>query len=157
MAWNTLTTFADGGTPTATLMNLYLDNMEWLHAPPTAKYELGGTTNLTTTSTTWGTITGFSTALVTSGGNIFALFSGAIDNLEIDLSVDGTRLCSTGSAGTGSIVNDGATLNLTTHNLPVLYSTIAAGTHTFAVEWKATAATGTLYADYQPRFDVREL
>lgn len=152
MPWNTsLTTFADGGTPTAAQFNAYLENISWLHAPPEQTIEYTGA-DLTTTSLTWGTLTGFSTALVCTGAKILALLACTGDNVDLDISCNGTRLCSTGTAGTASARIDQTGAYAQGINLPVLYEGLAAGTHTFAVEWKATAGTGTIYGSYQPRF-----
>lgn len=158
MPWNTsLTTFADGGTPTASQFNQYTENIEWLHAPPKATIEFSGTADFTTTSTTWGTLSGFSTAVVCTGAKILALLCCTGNNVDLDLSLDGTRLCSTGTAGTASARVDQATDSVNGVNLPVLYEGVTAGTHTFAVQWKASSATATIYAAYSPRFFVREL
>src|SRR5690242_19004092 len=130
--------------------------MNWLHALPKASYEQTGTADLTTTSLTWGTISSnFATTIVTTGEKVFALFSATLDNLDIDISVDGTRLCSSGTAGSASLRGDAAAAYVQGHNLPVLYENLASGTHTFAVQWKATAGTGTIFGSYAPRFDVR--
>jgi hypothetical protein len=68
--WNNpLPTFTNGGTPTATQLNQYLQNMEWLHALPKSHYEQSSTADVTTSGTTWGTINAnFATTIVTSGG-----------------------------------------------------------------------------------------
>lgn len=158
MAWTTtLTTFSDGGTPTAAQLNPYFDNIEWLHSPPNAKFESGSASDYTTTSTNWGTIeANFSTTLVTYGENVFALFEGVINLLELDMYVDGSRFNGTGTAGTGSIRDDNSVIDALV-NMPVLFDSLAAGTHTFAMGWKATSATGSLRAAYRPRFFVRAL
>ncbi len=159
MTWNNpLPTLADGGTPTAVQLNQFLENLNWLHAPPKAAFEYTGTADLTTTSLTWGTISSnFATTIVTTGERVLAWFSATLDNLDIDISLDGTRLCSSGTAGSASLRGDALAAFAMGYNLPVLYDVLPAGTHTFAVQWKATAGTGTIYASYQPRFYVRAL
>lgn len=159
MGWNNpLPTLADGGTPTAAQFNQYRENMNWLRSPPKAAFEYSGTADLTTTSLTWGTISSsFATAIVTTGEDVLVLFSATLDNLDIDISLDGTRLCSSGTAGSASLRGDAVGVFVNGYNLPVLYDNLAAGTHTFAVQWKATAGTGTIFAGYQPRFYVRAL
>lgn len=157
MAWSTLPTLADGGTPTAAQLNQYKGNLDYLHSQRKYNYEYSGTTNFTTTGTTWGTISSdFIGTIVTSGGHLFALLSGVTQQLELDISLNGTRLCSTAAAGTGSLRMDN-TGYAEIMNLPVLYNNLAAGTYVVAAQWKATSGTGTLDASYRPRFHVREL
>lgn len=157
MPWNTLTSFADGGTPTHTQINRMNENMEWLKAPPTASFVDTAGTDYTTTSATWGTISSsFSKTLVTTGGHVLALFSASARRLDLDISMDGTRVTSSGTAGTGMFRDN--TGNFKNVNLPYVWDNLAAGTHTFAVQWKVPAAvTGTIEGAYQPRFYVREL
>lgn len=157
MPWSTLPTLSDGGTPTASDFNKYKGNLDYLHSQRSYNYEYSGTTNFTTTSTNWGTISSdFAGTIVTSGGHLLALFSGVINQLELDISLNGTRLCSTSAAGTGSARCENSAYT-ETYNLPVLYANLPAGTYVVAAQWKATSGTGTLDASYRPRFHAREL
>lgn len=156
--WHNLSNFLTDEIPAASDLNEILDNMEWLHAPPTGKYEQSSATDLTTASGTWAVISSdFEITITTSGGNVLCLFMGAIDNLDIDFSLDGTRLTTTTTTGAGAIRNDGAAAFTQSVMLPVLYTGVAAGSHTFAVQWKASSGTGTLAGAFQPRFYAREL
>jgi hypothetical protein len=157
MAWNTLPTLSDGGTPTATNLNQINENMEWLKAPPTISFQDTIGSDYTTTSATWGTVSAdFVGTLVTTGGYVEGLFSGSVRRLDLDWSVNGTRVTSTGTAGTGMFRNN-QTLFVNT-NLPYMWDNLPAGTYVFAMQWKVPAVvTGAIEGAYKPRFYVREL
>lgn len=157
MAWNSLPTLANGGTPTFSQMNMFLENLEWLDAPPTDSYAYTGTANYTTSSTNWASISSdFELSLVTSGGHVLVGASVGATRAEFDVRVDGTRLGTSPSAsGTGIMRNN--TTAQEQMNMMLFLPGLSAGTHTFNLEWKATTATATIDADYQPRFFAREL
>lgn len=159
MTWHSsLTTFTDGGTPTASQINQYLDNMEVLHSQNKFSYEYTGTADFSISGTTsYGTISGFDGTLVTNGGYVEVLFSAVARRCEFDLQVDGTRWAGTAVAGTGSIATNEAAYwaNI---NWPLVITDLSAGTHTFRMLSKALSGTaGDILAAYQPRFSVREL
>lgn len=157
MPWNTLPTLVDGGTPTHTNINQINENLEWLKAPPKDSFEDTAGVDYTTTSAAWGTISGdFVGTVVTTGGLVEGLWSGSVRRLDLDWSVDGTRVTSSGTAGTGMFRNNQALFVNT--NLPYMWDDLPAGTHVFAMQWKVPAAvTGTIEGAYKPRFYVREL
>lgn len=157
MPWyDPLPTLTNGGTPTHTDLNKFRDNGEWLHALPKDSHVQTSDTDLTTTATTWASISAnFEKTLVTSGGNVLALIELSITNLEIDLDVDGTRLGST-PATTGAGI---ARVELQRRSLflPIFLDNLSAASHTFKVMWKATSGTGTIFGALRPRFYVRQL
>lgn len=157
MPWNTLPTLSNGGTPTHTNLNQFVENMEYLRAPNVTGFEDTAGTDYTTTSATWGTISSdFSKTLVTTGGHVLGIFSGSVRRLDLDWSVNGTRVTSTGTAGTGLMRNNDALFVNT--NMPYLWDSLPAGTYTFSVQWKVPAVvTGTIEGAYKPRFHVREI
>lgn len=156
MPWNILTTLPDGGTPTHTNINQIVENMEWLKAPPDYSFKDTVGSDYTTTSASWGTVPSFVGTVVTTGGLVEGLFSGSVRRLDLDWSVDGVRVTSSGTAGTGLFRNNDSLFVNT--NLPYMWDDLAAGTHVFAVQWKVPAAvTGTIEGAYKPRFYVREL
>lgn len=149
-----LPTFTDGVAPSAADLNKLLDNMEWLHAPPADKFEYSGA-NLTTTSTTWASIgASWEKTIVTSGGYVLLLLAVQVRFLYIDIEVDGARL---GHATTGLGTYAGSFQHQIYIPRPIF--NLAAGSHTFKAMWaRNTAGTpGTLFADQQPRFYVREM
>lgn len=157
MPWNTLPTLTDGGTPTHTNLNQIVENLEWMKSPPTLSFQDTIGSDYTTTSLTWGTISAsFSGTLVTTGGYVEGLFSGSCRRVDLDWSVNGTRVTSTGTAGTGMFRNNN--ILLTNTNLPYLWDDLPAGTYVFAMQWKSpTGLTSLVEGAYKPRFYVREL
>jgi len=157
MAWQTLPTLSNGGTPSHTDLNKFLGNLEYLHDPLFDSYEPTADTDLSTTSTTWASISSdYELSLTTSGGDVFILFAGAFRRLEIDISIDGTRLGSApATTGLGIARNDIA--NYSNFLLPVYVTGLSAGAHTFHGVWKASSALGgTLLGANRPRFWVYE-
>lgn len=156
MAWNTLPSLVDGNTPTHTDLNKFIDNLEWMHNPPSDSYFPTVDTNLTTVSTNWASISSdFEITISTSGGYVFFLLCLHISNLEIDIDVNGTRLGSTpASTGTGLAR---VTANSRSIILPGLLTNLSAGSNTLKAMWKATSGTGTISGGFRPRFFVREL
>jgi hypothetical protein len=156
MPWNTLAAFS--ATPTAAQINTYLQNLEWLRSPPKDSFEYTGGTDYTTTTATWADISAdFSHTFTTSGGYVLVLFSAAIKRLEIDIRVDGTRMgAAPTTTGTGLARVD--TDFVTQCTLPILLTSLSAGSHTISAQWKYTGAgTGTIAAANAPRFYCREL
>lgn len=157
MTWHdNLTDFTDAvSIPTAAQLNEFLDNLEWLHAPPTDSYEAPQGSDFTTTATTWAAISSdFTRTITTSGGLVLVVFSAVIFQAEIDFRIDGVRWGSApDTTGSGSARE---TFHHRLINLPVLLN-LAAGAHTISVEWKATSGTATIYTSYRPRLDIREL
>lgn len=157
MTWPTLTNFSDGNTPTAAQLNDYLTAMEHLHDPPTISYTEPQGSNLTTTATTWADVSAnFSLQLTTTGGLTLVVLIMSINNLDIDVSVNGTRRGTSGVSGAG-IATARHGIAIETCTLP-FFVQLSAGTHTFAAQWRVpSAGTGTIYVSNAPRMFVREL
>ena len=161
MAWNDpLPVGTDGvSVPTATDLNKYRENLEYLHSPNKVEFvETNDSSNLTTTATTWAVISAsYSLSLTTVGGLVLVLLNLMVGNLDIDIEVDGTRLGTSGVSGAGSFSWPNG-VDMTMCNIPVMLYTLSAGAHTFKAMWKVpSAGTGTLYTQMRPRFRVREL
>ncbi len=105
MTWNTLTGYVDGNTPVAADLNKYLQNMEHLHTAPVSSYaETNEASDLTTTSTTWADIgSSWNKTFTTEGGRVLVLLSCTIQNLQLDFEMDGTRLGTAGTGGSGAM------------------------------------------------------
>lgn len=155
MPWNNpLPTFTDGVAPTAAQLNDILENLEWLHAPPSDSFEYSGA-DLTTTSTTFASISSdFELAVTTTGGHVFCLLVAHARFLYFDIEIDGARLGGTNGIAVVSTTSFGAQVQI-----PHMIFNLAAGAHTFKAMWKreTSGTPGIIYADVMPRFYVREL
>lgn len=164
MTWTTPRTWSTGELVTASLLNTHLrDNLDALKNPPSASYLADESANYTTTSTSFVDVdaTDFSFTLDTGGGDVLVTFNGVVGGsgtVFFDVEVDGVRF-----AGDDGITR---TINGSTHALSfvILVEGLAAGSHTFRLQWKVSASTGTLYAgagtsnfDVHPQFWAREV
>lgn len=142
--------------------------------PPNAEYTADESSDYTTNSTSWVDVdaTNFVLTITTQGGPVLIGFDGNVacnhvsNSVYFDVDIDGTRLG--GDDGLKRIANpDAATAN---RLMPVEFHrlvNLAAGEHTFTLQWKNTATssfTTTLYAgagtsgaDLHPQFFVVEL
>lgn len=154
MTWTTPPSFASLAVPTAAQLNTYVTDLTHLHTPVVNSYEETGTSNLTTTSTTFADIPNFTTTFTMSGGYALCFFSAVVGNVSLDYNVDGTRR---GDATLGSLCWRTGTDAMTV-TMPLLLTGLSAGSHTISVQWRVpTAGTATIYANYRPRFFVVQL
>lgn len=147
MAWTTPTTRATNLLVTASIWNTDLvDNLNWLK---NRTYDVITISTTTTTSATFGAMTGASITLTnTSGGRVLLWFTGTIQhsgvqNVTLDFAIDGTKQ---GNATNGLQVMTIAGAN---YSMPVCMVFLtdtapSAGSHTYTIHWKTTAATATL-------------
>lgn len=170
MAWTTPKTWATNDPMDASTLNTHVrDNLNALKAPPTASYKLNESANYSTTSTSFADIDAANLALTitTTGGDVLVVFAGSFSNgggaayVYVDFAVDGTRqglddgvLCLY-SPSASSMLNG---------SFAWLVTGLAAGSHTFKLQWKSSGGTITLYAgagtasvDLHPKFWVREV
>jgi hypothetical protein len=167
MPWTTPKTWVNSEPLTAVDLNTHLrDNLNALHAPPSAAYQLNETANYTTTSTTFVNVDNtdgkLSLTLTTTGGAVmigffgYAYASGNTGFLDVEL--DGTRIG--GDDGLVVFYN-----NIATTSFVLLKTGLSAGSHTFKLQWKVAgggtatlyAGAGTIGADVHPQFWVREV
>lgn len=162
--WTTPKTWTNEAL-TSSDMNTHLrDNLLALKSPPTDSYICNEVSDYATVQTTFVDVDAANLALTitTTGGDVLISFHGHIyangGICSLDVDVDGTRI------GT----NDGITNVYTAYHQAVsftrLLTGLAAGTHTFTLQWKTSAGTATLYAgagtanhDHHPQFWVREI
>lgn len=164
MTWTTPRTWSTGELVTASLLNTHLrDNLDALKNPPSDSYLANESANYTTTSTSFVDVdaTNLVFTLDTGGGDVQVAFNGVVGGngtVYFDVEVDGVRF-----AGDDGITR---TINGSTHALSfiILVEGLAAGSHTFKLQWKVSASTGTLYAgagtanfDVHPQFWAREV
>jgi hypothetical protein len=100
------------------------------------------------------------------GEDIFVSFHGCVANsgtnqeAYFDVDVNGSRI-SDGDGIAATTIPSGQVAMVSFHRI---ITTLAAGTHTFKLQWKVSSNTGTLYAgagtssfDLHPQFYVREM
>lgn len=149
--YTTLTAKNPGDQLTDTLMNQIIANIDFLRNPPLNSYAPGlADANITTTSTSFVDLTGYSIS-VTSQGNPMLIFFMArtAGNTRFDFLVDGVSITGD-SDGVGGA---GATQSSTTI---VRRVQPAAGARTFKVQWRSTSGTVTLYPAGLSQFYVVE-
>ncbi len=160
MAYTAPVNFVSGNPLLETELNLLQDNFRALKDPPSDNYVLNEVSDYTTTSTTFVDVdaTNLALTILTTGGDVLVHFHGVGTDAVIlfDVDVDGVR-----DGG-----DDGFT-RLTTVG-PMSFTRLIAGlsaaSHTFKLQWRVVAGTGTLYAgagtsnaDVHPQFWAREV
>jgi hypothetical protein len=182
MGWSSPATRVTGDLISASIYNTdIIGNLLALKSPPSAKYNIDEASDYTASSTSFTNVDNadLSLTITTTGGDVMVHFhgtvktasSGATQNARIyfDLEVDGSReggndgICM--AAGSDSAA-DGNTLRQVSFTR--LITGLSSGSHTFKLQWKVSAATGTptgtLYAaagtaslDLHPQFWCREV
>lgn len=168
MAYTQPTTRNTGDSITASVWNTDLvDNIIALKNPPSAQYTANEAANWTTTSTSFVDVdtTDLSLAITTTGGDVMIGWcgnvSGANINIHFDVTMDGTRIATddgiVGVFATTTVLNAAV-------SFVRLVTNVAAGSHTYKLQWKVNSGTGTLYGgagtangDVHPQFWVREV
>jgi hypothetical protein len=171
MAYTTVPTIADTDI-TASFMNTYVrDNQRAIKDPPSQNYESNEGANYTRTGSGFVNVdTDFNFSITTTGGDVLVSFIGnAIctsgGGLPVvgyfDVLVDSTRIINNANAGLAVIQNV-----MTLCQFSYLVTGLAAGVHTFNLQWSLADGvnTLTLYAgagtgsyDLHPQFWVREI
>lgn len=160
-------TFTTGELITKTILDAEIrDNIGALKSPGSGYSLIDEAADYSSTSTTFVNIDGtdLSLTIVTAGGILMAYFTGTVYQVAttvrgyFDITVDGTR----------QALDDGFVVAEVTANprficFAVPLIGVAAGSHTFAVQWKVNAGTIGMYAgagtasfDVHPRFVVVE-
>ena len=106
--------------------------------------------DLTTSSTSFVDATGLTTTITTGAHRCVVIFTaaghapGVNNNMAVDLAIDGTRQGQT----YGLVITQAANANVHNENLSFVYVTdaLSAGSHTFKIQWRVDAGTGTLFA-----------
>jgi hypothetical protein len=170
--WTAPRTWAVGELVTAALLNTHLrDNLEALKVPPTALHNVNQGSDYQTTSTSFVNVdaTNLALTIVTGGGDVLIGFYGFVNVAAgakfayFDVEIDGVRMA--GDDGLVAANSQQSANQAFCVSFVTLKQGLAAGTHTFKLQWKATsAATLTLYAgagttalDLHPQFWVREV
>lgn len=171
MAYTSPTTWTAGQLITANDLNTQLrDNMIALKDPNSASYDFNEASDYTTTSTTFANIDatagkGSLSITLAVQADVFIWFHGLFGNSStgvicLDVTMDGTRI----GGDDGMIAGPGVA-----QAIPLSFfrikTAVAAGSHTFNIQWKISSGTATLYAgagtggshDLHPEFGVREM
>lgn len=170
MAYTQPTTRNTGDSITASVWNTdIVDNIIALKNPPSAQYTANEAANWTTTSTSFVDVDGtdLSLAITTTGGDVMIGFHGNVSSLNnyvwFDVTMDGTRI-GTDDGFMGIYATSSTNIMVSPVSFVRLVTNVAAGSHTFKLQWKASAGTITLYAgagtangDVHPQFWVREV
>lgn len=165
MTWTSPATWSVGQLVTAADLNTQLrDNLLALKNPPTAHYKLNESANYTTNSTVFVDVdaTKLALTIVTSGGDVLVGFAGSLlgtSRAYLDVAVDGVAFG--GDDGIMLVQNTGASVGA---SFVILVTGLAAGSHTFKLQYKVDSGSATLYAgagttshDLHPQFWAREV
>lgn len=174
MAWTEPKTWTAEPLVASDLNTHLRDNLNEIKDPPTDHYEPNELTDYSTTSASFVNVDGTNLALTitTSGGDVMVAFHGYVrpgnnsDQVYFDVELDtvGNRI----GGDDGIIAAMRAASGGTPTRIPIsfvrLITGLAAGSHTFKLQWKVSGGTGELYAgagtsgaDLHPQFWVREV
>lgn len=166
MAWTQAKTW--GNEPlVAGDMNTHLrDNLEALKDPPQGGTDIDNVSDYSTTSSTFVDVdaTDFSTTITTHGSDVLVTLcvtvAGATNYAFFDIEVDGTRV----GADDGILKKHCDSTAPDSMTLYYWVKGLAAGSHTFALQWKASTGTIKLYGgqgaagtQLHGQWDVREV
>lgn len=157
--WTTPRTWAMNELVTESLLNQQLrDNLEYLSSRPFAEYQW--TSSYTTTSTSFIAVdsTNLRLSLTTNGGDVLVLLAASASNNTsgadnfLDVAVNGVR-----KGGVNGIYgfDTASTNNPFNVSVPIIIDGLAAGSHTFELQWRTSA--GTLTLNSYGRFSVKEI
>lgn len=168
MSWAPPQDWDDGNLMGATKLNLDVRNNELaLKAPPSYSFVPDEDANYSLAAGAWEAVDAdnMSVALATGGGDVFVGFHGTfscntlVPLLRIDVAVDGVRI-----AGDDGIINRKLSTSLHSLSFIRLIPDLAAGEHTFELQWKTNVSGTLLYAgagtanrDLHPQFWAREM
>jgi len=170
MAWTAPTTRTTGTLITASIWNAdIVDNLDALKDPPTDHYELDEVSDYTTSSTSFTDVdaTNLAMSVTTTGGDVIVEFHGtmmvnATYFFMLDIDVDGSR-----EGGDDGILSfENASGEVKPVSFSRLITGLAAGSHTFKLQWKVmngaatvtlSAGAGTSNKDVHGQFWAREV
>lgn len=173
MAWVTPITWSSALVTVAQFNEQIRDNMNALKSPPTDYVDVNEGADYTTTSTSFADVDAagnpdLSLTITTAGGDVMVSFhctvthSAVAGSIYLDFTVDGTR--NGGDDGILRVQGHGVADRPMAMTFVRYVTGLAAGSHTFVLQWKTSGATATLYAgagtsafDLHPQFFVREI
>jgi hypothetical protein len=141
--WTDLADGAVGDQLTAALWTAAADNLDFLRNPPSDIYTPSlADANITTSSTTFVDLTGFSITLTTQGGKILVFFRLRANstNVRWDVLLDGLSVTGDNDALGG--VTPASTFGM---NTCFLILAASAGVHTLKIQTRVTTGTLTVY------------
>lgn len=168
--WTTPKTWNTGDPLTAADLNTHVrDNLEYLKDKPSAAYRADESSDYSTTSTSFVNVDAakFALAITTKGEDVLIGFLGSLvqssasNAMYLDIQVDSTRL---GLDDGLLVLYPNSTAVRQSAGFVYLLRGLAAGTHTFRLQWKVSGGTATLHAgagtasyDTHPEFWVKEI
>jgi hypothetical protein len=166
--WTTPRTYTTGELITKAILDVHIrDNLNALKTPASFHAIIDESSDFTTASTSFTNISSsfFSATLTTGGGDMIIGFQGSFAvssamKIYLELTVDGVVF----AGNDGLLLSDIATTQILTLSFTALVTGLSAASHTFAVQWKNSAAnTTTLFAgagtstkDVHPQFWGKE-
>lgn len=150
-SWTTMNDLATGDLVTEADMDAIRGNIEYLLDPNKARVLRNNSGNYTTTSTAFVDVdaTNLAVTLTTNGGPVLVIASGAARNTSssdatcFDAAVDGTRIGADFDQGLVRVTGT----NYGSMAFAALVTGLSAGSHTFKLQWRVTAATGNLISE----------
>ncbi len=145
MAWSTMRDIDTGELVTEADMDAIRGNIEYLLDPPVERHLAASTPGTTSTSWVDADATNLKATLTTSGGPVLVIVSGstsqtgAASSNFFDVAVDGTRV----SGHTDGLTQKYST-GICNMSFEVLVTGLAAGSHTFKLQWRVSGGTGYL-------------
>jgi len=164
-AWETPKTWIVDELVTAAHLNQHLrDNLNALKAPPSTHFTANQPGDYTTNQTAFVDVdaTNLALTITTNGGDVFVHFHGTVSAASavyFDVYENLARL-----GGDDGIVREQPAGSDRTVSFTRLVSGLAAGQHTFKLQWKVNTGVATLFAgagtankDLHPQFWAREI
>lgn len=125
---------------TAALFNQLIHNVDFLRNPPYGLYAAGlGDANITTSSTSFVDLTGYSRTVVSQGNPMLMMLMGrSAGNTRFDFLIDGVSI-------TGD--SDGVGAGPATQGITTIARIVqpSAGSRVFKVQWRSTSGAVTFY------------
>ncbi len=137
------------------ILNVIYGDLDFLRNPPRDTYSLStGGSNITTTSTTFTDLTGFTRTITTQGGLVRVMFRVRANSTaaRFDLLLDGVSVTADND-GLGAV----APVSTFGNNCFIVILAPTAGSHTFKIQWRVTTGTGTVYAAGLGQLHVEEI
>lgn len=153
--WTDIPDGAIGDQFTADVFTDIVDDLDFLRNPPSDLYAPStADANITTTSTTFVLLTGFSLSITSQGGKLLVLFRVRANSTaaRFDIRLDSVSI--TGDNDGLGAVTPASTFGL---NTGFVILAASAGAHTLDLYWRVTTGTGTVYPAGLCQFAVWEI
>jgi hypothetical protein len=173
MGWTSPSTRVTGELITAAIWNSDItDNLTYLNLRPSDTSLINEASNYSTSATTFTDVdsTDAAATVTTNGGDVLVGFTGTVkaggNGANFDVDVDGARQGGDSGLISVAVPTDGTYTDRSTNaSFLLLVTGLAAGSHTFKLQWRVADGTATLWAgagsgnakDLHPFFFVKEI